>query len=103
MWFDFGPAIGETCELHDISLSGFAVRCTEWQRPALLAAQGQSMYSVILLGEAHFGCMARVVASVAVHTGLVGFEFEAVPHESQRLLEGLIQWIASREEPSNLP
>lgn len=102
VWFDFGPAIGETCELRDISLTGFSVRCNEWQRAALLAADGQALYSVLLLGEAHFGCMARVVASGAVHAGQVGFAFEAVPRDSQRLLEGLVHWMASRQEPDPL-
>lgn len=89
VWFNIGISTGELSELVDISVSGFAVRCDEWQLPAFLATEGRSLYCVLLLGEAHFGCMVRMVSRVG-HTGQVGFRFDAIPEDSLRLVHGLI-------------
>lgn len=98
VWFNTGEAIGETCELKDISMTGFGIRCNEWQLPVFLGSEGRSLYCVVLLGEAHFGCMARVTTSAAQYAGHIGFCFDAVPESSLRLLEGLIGCMAQREE-----
>jgi hypothetical protein len=97
VWFNTGIAIGETCELIDVSMSGFAIHCDEWQLPVFLGTEGHSIYCVLLLGEAHFGCMAHVVDSGGQHSSRVGFHFDAVPDTSIRLLQGLIDCMASRE------
>lgn len=97
VWFDFGPEIGETCVLKDISLTGFSVECNEWQLAAFHGSEGYAMYCVLLMGAAHFGCMARVAKFSTEHVSRVGFCFDAVPNESIRLLEGLIGYMAARE------
>lgn len=98
VWFDFGPVIGETCELRDISMSGFSVLCNELQAQAFMAQGDEKpMFCVLLMGEAHFGSMSRVVMSPGVAVGYVGFRFEAVPADSERMLQGLIGWMAARE------
>ena len=97
VWFDFGPVIGETCELKDISMSGFSVQCSDFQLPVFLGNSGESsLFCVLLMGEAYFGCMARMVMSPGVHAGFIGFRFEVVPQDSERLLKGLIAWMADR-------
>ena len=98
VWFNLGLAIGETCELKDVSMSGFRIQCDEWQLPVFLGAEGKSFYCVLLLGEAHFGCMARVAATQGTQYGQVGFHFEAIPENSIRLLHGLIECMAQRDE-----
>jgi len=95
VWFDIGLAIGETCELKDISLSGFSISCDEWQLPVFLAAD-HPVYCVLLLGEAHFGCMVRM-AKVNGHFGRLGFRFDAIPETSMRLVQGLIDYMSARE------
>jgi len=97
MWFNTGAAKGETCELKDVSMSGFAISCDEWQLPLFLATEGHTLYCVLLLGEAHFGCMARMVETDGKHSGRLGFHFEAVPDSSMRLLQGLIDCMAERQ------
>lgn len=97
VWFDFGPEIGETCELKDISRSGFSVQCNEWQLAAFLASDMRPLYCVVLMGSAHFGCLARMAAPSTQHAGRIGFRFEAVPEDSVRLLDGLIGFMAMRE------
>jgi hypothetical protein len=97
VWFNLGSEIGDTCALKDVSISGFSIRCNEWQLPVFLGTEGQAQYCVLLMGEAHFGCMAHVVNSPANHPGHVGFRFDAVPVESIRLLQGLIDCMAERE------
>jgi len=99
MWFNTGASIGEICEIKDVSLSGFAIQCDEWQLPVFLATEGHSIYCVLLLGEAHFGCMARMVETASPHSGRLGFHFEAVPESSMRLLQGLIDCMAQRQSP----
>lgn len=97
VWFDFGPVVGETCELRDISMSGFSVQCSEFQIPVFLGNGGDTpLFCVLLMGEAYFGCMARMVMSPGVQAGYIGFHFEAVPQDSERLLKGLIDWMAAR-------
>lgn len=97
-WFDFGPVIGETCELRDISMSGFSVLCSELQSQAFMGhGDAKPLFCVLLMGEAHFGSMVRLVMSPGVAAGYVGFRFEAVPAESERMLQGLIGWMAARE------
>ena len=98
VWFNYGMSIGETCELVDVSLSGFGIRCDEWQLPVFLGSEGKPLYCVLLLGEAHFGCMAHVAETTRMHTGHVGFEFDVVPNTSIRLLEGLIENMARRDK-----
>jgi hypothetical protein len=97
VWFNTGIAIGETCELKDVSMSGFAINCDEWQLPVFLGTEGHSIYCVLLLGEAHFGCMAHVVETASTHSSRVGLHFDAVPETSIRLLQGLIDCMAERE------
>lgn len=97
VWFNTGIAIGETCELQDLSLSGFGIRCDEWQLPVILGTEGHSVYCVLLLGEAHFGCMAHVVNAAEHRAGHVGFHFDAIPDRDIRLLEGLIDCMAKRD------
>ena len=97
VWFNTGIAIGETCELKDVSMSGFAIACDEWQFPVFYATEGQSIYCVLLLGVAHFGAMAHVVETASQHSSHVGFHFDAVPENSIRLLQGLIDCMAVRE------
>lgn len=97
VWFDFGPEIGETCALKDISMTGFSVECNEWQLAAFLGSEGHAMYCVLLMGAAHFGCMARVAKAGLQHNSRVGFRFDAVPDNSIRLLEGLISYMAGKE------
>jgi hypothetical protein len=98
VWFNTGIAIGETCELKDVSMSGFAINCDEWQLPVFLGTEGHSIYCVLLLGEAHFGCMAHVVETASPHSSRVGLHFDAVPENSIRLLQGLIDCMADREQ-----
>jgi len=98
VWFNTGETIGETCELKDISMTGFGIRCNEWQLPVFLGSEGRSLYCVLLLGEAHFGCMARVTTKTSQYSGHIGFCFDAVPESSLRLLEGLIGYMAQREK-----
>jgi hypothetical protein len=98
VWFNTGEAIGETCELKDISMTGFGIRCNEWQLPVFLGSEGRSLYCVLLLGEAHFGCMAHVTTTTSQYTGHIGLCFDAVPESSLRLLEGLIGYMAQRHQ-----
>jgi len=98
VWFNTGEAIGETCELKDISMTGFGIRCNEWQLPVFLGSEGRSLYCVLLLGEAHFGCLARVTTKTSQYSGHIGFCFDAVPESSLRLLEGLIGCMTQREK-----
>lgn len=90
VWFNLGVSTGELCGLVDISMSGFAVTCDEWQLPVFLGSEGRSMYCVLLLGEAHFGVMAHVVTSPSKYSGHVGFHFDAVPESTVRLMQALI-------------
>ncbi|MFM1907256.1 MAG: hypothetical protein RLZZ591_933 [Pseudomonadota bacterium] len=96
VWFNIGIEMGELTELMDISLSGFAIRCDEWQLPVFLATEGRPLYCVLLLGEAHFGCMVSMAAPRPGHSGQIGFQFEAVPEDSIRLIHGLIDGMKSR-------
>ncbi len=98
VWFNTGIEIGETCELKDLSMSGFSITCNEWQLPVFLGTDGYAIYCVLLLGEAHFGGMAHLVAPATAHDGRLGFEFDMVPDSSQRLLQGLIDCMAVREQ-----
>jgi len=98
VWFNTGDVIGETCELKDISMTGFGIRCNEWQLPVFLGSEGRPLYCVVLLGEAHFGCMAHVTTTAGQYTGHIGFHFDAVPENSLRLLEGLIGFMHQREK-----
>jgi hypothetical protein len=97
VWFDLGSEIGDTCGLKDVSMSGFSIRCNEWQLPVFMGTEGKALYCVLLMGEAHFGCMAHMVNSPITHTGHVGFCFDALPTDSIRLLQGLIDCMAERE------
>jgi hypothetical protein len=100
VWFNLGSEIGDTCGLKDVSMSGFSIRCNEWQLPVFTGTEGKTLYCVLLMGEAHFGCMAHMVNSPITHTGHVGFCFDAVPAASIRLLQGLIDCMAVREASS---
>lgn len=97
VWFNTGSEMGETCALRDVSLSGFSIRCDEWQLPVFLATEGRPVYCVLLLGEAHFGCMARMASSPLQHSPHIGFCFEVVPHNSITLLEGLMAFMRERD------
>lgn len=96
VWFDIGLAVGETCELKDLSLSGFSISCDEWQLPVFLACD-HALYCVLLLGEAHFGCMAEMTKLATVHPNRLGFRFDAVPETSIRLIQGLVDAMVARE------
>lgn len=78
-------------------MSGFGIQCDEWQLPVFLGTDGRPLYCVLLLGEAHFGCMAHVVETASNRTGHVGLRFDAIPENDIRLLEGLIDCMAKRE------
>lgn len=97
VWFNTGSDIGETCALRDVSLSGFSIRCDEWQLPLFLGTEGRPIYCVVLMGEAHFGCMARLASSPLEHSGHLGFVFDVMPYHSVTLLEGLIAFMAQRD------
>ena len=96
VWFNIGIEMGELTELIDISVSGFAIRCDEWQLPVFLATEGRPLYCVLLLGEAHVGCMVSMATPRPGQSGQVGFQFEAVPEDSIRLMHGLIDGMKSR-------
>ena len=101
VWFNIGIASGETCALKDVSLSGFSVLCDEWQLPVFLACEERPLYCVLLMGEAHFGCMAHVAPRRGQHSSHVGFHFDVIPDGSVRLLEGLIHYMdqKAKNEP----
>ena len=67
-----------------------------WGLPVFLATEGRPLYCVLLLGEAHFGCMVSMAAPRPGHSGQIGFQFEAVPEDSIRLIHGLIDGMKSR-------
>lgn len=101
VWFNIGMDIGELCAIKDLSLTGFGVTCDEWQFQEFLACN-HPIYCVILLGEAHFGCMVRKVEIAGVHAGRMGFCFDAIPESSIRLVQGLIDFMAAIEADPEL-
>jgi hypothetical protein len=96
-WFNIGMDTGELCRLKDISLTGFSIMCDEWQLPVFLACD-HPLYCVLLIGEAHLGCMVRCTKLIDEHSSHVGFSFDAMPEGDSRLLQGLIGFLAGSDE-----
>ena len=94
-WFDIGPAAGVTLELRDISLSGFGVLGPAESLAPFMKGK-KAMYAVILLEGAHMGCMARLANAANAKNGRLGFMFDAMPEDSQRMLKGLVACMATR-------
>ena len=81
----------------NLSISGFSVRLPT---PPVVLREGEVIHCVLLIQQAHFDCLAKVVSAIHTEDGDVqaGFCFEALSESNQRLLSGVLRFLAQQQQ-----
>ncbi len=103
IWFDEGPKQGVLGTISDISTGGFSA--TLHGAPADAFARNSAVYCVLLVQNAHIGCMATPIAMTPKENGIIqiGFRFEALSDHEARLLGGVLQFLANSRNEAGEP
>lgn len=96
IWCDTGPEKGLLGLVSDISIAGFSAR--ELAQPDMFKNRSP-VHCVLLIQQAHFDCLAEPVSLNPAGDGdvKVGFRFQALSEHNQRLLTGVLHFLASQK------